>query len=110
MMREFIAEHRARFRVLPICRVLSEHGWKIAPRTFYAWQKRPPSKRALWDKVIYANTWTKTNNRPTPSPTGYTNTITAAATPPSTAHPSAASTTSRIHTPKGVAPWQDRIG
>lgn len=52
MMCEFIAEHRARFGVVPICRALSEHGWKIAPRTFYAWQKRPPSKRALWDTVI----------------------------------------------------------
>lgn len=52
MMCGFISEHRARFGVVPICRVLSEHGWKIAPRTFYAWQSRPPSKRALWDMVI----------------------------------------------------------
>ncbi len=52
MMCEFIAEHRARFGVVPICRVLSEHGPKIAPRTFYAWQKRPPSKRVLWDMVV----------------------------------------------------------
>lgn len=52
MMCEFIAEHRARFGVVPICRVLSEHGWKIAPRTFYAWQNRPPSNRALWDMTI----------------------------------------------------------
>jgi putative transposase len=49
---EFIAEHRARFGVAPICRVLSEHGCKIAPRTFYAWQARPPSKRALWDMTV----------------------------------------------------------
>ena len=33
-------------------RVLSEHGWKIAPRTFYAWRKRPPSQRALWEMTI----------------------------------------------------------
>lgn len=52
MMCEFIAEHKARFGVVPICRVLSEHGWAIAPRTFYAWLKRPPSKRALWDITI----------------------------------------------------------
>ena len=52
MICEFIAEHRARFGVVPICRVLSEHGWQIALRTFYAWQKRPPSQRALWDTVI----------------------------------------------------------
>jgi hypothetical protein len=32
--------------------VLSEHGCMIAPRTFYAWLSRPPSKRALWDLVI----------------------------------------------------------
>ena len=24
----------------------------IAPRTFYAWVKRAPSKRALWDAAI----------------------------------------------------------
>jgi hypothetical protein len=32
--------------------VLSEHGCRIAPRTFYAWVKRPLSSRALWDIVI----------------------------------------------------------
>ncbi|OHT76872.1 transposase, partial [Mycobacterium syngnathidarum] len=32
--------------------MLSEHGVKIAPRTFYAWLARPPSARALWDTVI----------------------------------------------------------
>ncbi len=52
MICAFIAEHRARFGVVPICRVLSEHGCQIAPRTFYAWLSRPPSKRALWDVVI----------------------------------------------------------
>jgi putative transposase len=48
----FIAEHRARFGVAPICRVLTEHGCPIAPRTFHAWVRRAPSKRALWDTVI----------------------------------------------------------
>jgi putative transposase len=48
----FIAEHRARFGVAAICRVLTAHGCKIAPRTFYAWAARPPSKRALWDTAI----------------------------------------------------------
>ena len=52
MICAFIAEHRARFGVAPICRVLSEHGCQIAPRTFYAWVKRAPSKRALSDLVI----------------------------------------------------------
>ena len=32
--------------------MLSEHGVPIAPRTFYAWAKRAPSKRALWDATI----------------------------------------------------------
>ena len=52
MICAFIAEHRARFGVASICRVLSEHGCRIAPRTFYAWVKRPLSARALWDMVI----------------------------------------------------------
>lgn len=51
-MCEFIAEHRTRFGVAPVCAMLSEHGWKIAPRTFYAWFSRAPSKRALWDIAI----------------------------------------------------------
>ncbi len=49
---EFIAAHRDRFGVAPICRVLTEHDAKIAPRTFYAWAARPPSKRGLWDATI----------------------------------------------------------
>ncbi len=32
--------------------MLTEHGVPIAPRTFYAWAKRAPSKRALWDATI----------------------------------------------------------
>ena len=52
MICTFIAEHRARFGVVPICRVLTEHGCAIAPRTFYAWLNREPSKRALWDMTI----------------------------------------------------------
>jgi len=48
----FIAEHRGRFGVAPICRALSAHGCQIAPRTYWAWAKRAPSKRALSDLVI----------------------------------------------------------
>jgi putative transposase len=48
----FVAEHKARFGVAPICRVLTQHGCPIAPRTFYAWASRAPSKRDLWDTVI----------------------------------------------------------
>ncbi len=40
--------NRDRFGVAPICRVLTEHGAPIAPRTFHAWAARAPSKRALW--------------------------------------------------------------
>jgi putative transposase len=32
--------------------VLTEHGVKIAPRTFHAWVARAPSKRSLWDATI----------------------------------------------------------
>jgi putative transposase len=48
----FIAEHKARFGVAPICRALSAHGCKIAPRTYYAWAVRAPSKRTLWDTTV----------------------------------------------------------
>lgn len=52
MICEFIAGHRDRFGVAPICRALSVHGIQIAPRTFYSWAARPPSKRALSDIAI----------------------------------------------------------
>lgn len=45
----FIEENRGRFGVEPICRVLTEHGCKIAPSTYYAARKRTPSARALRD-------------------------------------------------------------
>jgi len=45
----FIDAHRERFGVEPICRVLSEHGCKIAPSTYYAAKSRPPSARAVRD-------------------------------------------------------------
>lgn len=32
--------------------MLTEHGVKIAPRTFHAWASRAPSKRSLWDAVV----------------------------------------------------------
>jgi putative transposase len=48
----FIAEHKARFGVAPICAALSAHGCLIAPRTYYAWAVRAPSKRALWDMAV----------------------------------------------------------
>ncbi len=42
-------DHRDRFGVAPICRVLTEHGVKIAPSGYYAFKQRPPSKRELRD-------------------------------------------------------------
>ncbi len=45
----FIDAHRHRFGVEPICRVLTEHGCKIAPSTYYASKTRLPSRRALAD-------------------------------------------------------------
>ncbi len=52
MICEFIADHKSRFGVVPICAVLSERDCKIAPSTFYAWAKRPPSRRELWDVAV----------------------------------------------------------
>ena len=45
----FIDEVRDRFGVEPICRVLTEHGVKIAPSGYYGFRKRAPSARALRD-------------------------------------------------------------
>lgn len=50
----FIDEHREVFGVEPICTVLSEHGVKIAPSTYYEARSRRPSKRALRDAEIIA--------------------------------------------------------
>jgi len=50
----FIDEHRERFGVEPICRVLTEHGCKIAPNTYWVANKRPPSQRAVRDAVLAA--------------------------------------------------------
>jgi putative transposase len=49
---EFIAGHRDRFGVAPICRALECLGIQIAPNTFHKWRARGPSKRALWDATI----------------------------------------------------------
>ena len=52
MVVEFIDAHRDRFGVQPICRVLTEHGYKIAPSTYYAHRARPPSARAISDVAL----------------------------------------------------------
>lgn len=48
----FIDAHRDRFGVEPICRVLSEHGCKIAPNTYWCHKKRPPSARSIRDEYL----------------------------------------------------------
>jgi hypothetical protein len=48
----FIDAHRERFGVEPICRVLTEHGCKFAPNTYWVARKRPPSKRACRDAEL----------------------------------------------------------
>jgi putative transposase len=48
----YIDVHRDRFGVEPICRVLTEHGCKIAPNTYWVAKKRPPSARAIRDEVL----------------------------------------------------------
>jgi putative transposase len=42
------------FGVEPICRVLTEHGMRIAPSTYYAARSRPPSPRAMRDEWLKA--------------------------------------------------------
>jgi putative transposase len=48
----FIDEVRDRFGVEPICRVLTEHGVKIAPSGYYAFKARPISARAARDAEL----------------------------------------------------------
>jgi putative transposase len=51
----FIDAHRDRFGgVAPICRVLAQHGVKIAPRTYYAAKTRAPSARSVRDAQLVA--------------------------------------------------------
>jgi putative transposase len=48
----FIDEHRCRFGVEPICRVLTEHGCKIAPNTYWVSKKRARSARSVRDEQL----------------------------------------------------------
>lgn len=52
MIVDYIDAHRDEFGVEPICRVLSEHGCQIAPSTYYARKRRPPSAGATGDAVM----------------------------------------------------------
>ncbi len=48
----FIDCNQARFGVEPMCRVLNEHGVRIAPSTYYAHKTRAPSARVVRDAVV----------------------------------------------------------
>jgi putative transposase len=48
----FIDACKDRFGVQPICSVLTGHGWKIAPSTYYAAKARQASARALRDERL----------------------------------------------------------
>jgi putative transposase len=48
----FIAEHKEEFGVAPICRALRLYDIKIAPRTYFAWLGRGPSRRELWEATL----------------------------------------------------------
>ena len=48
----FIDRHRVWLGVEPTCRALAALGVQIAPSTFYAGLKRPPSRRALRDEQV----------------------------------------------------------
>jgi len=50
----FISEHKDRFGVEPICRVLTQHGCQIAPSTYYDAVRRGPSARAARDEQLKA--------------------------------------------------------
>jgi putative transposase len=49
-----ISEHKSRFGVEPICRVLTQHGCQVAPSTYYDAARRAPSARARRDELVKA--------------------------------------------------------
>ena len=49
---KFIKDHKHMFGVEPICRVLSQHGWLIAPSTYYDAVRRSPSARSRRDEQL----------------------------------------------------------
>jgi len=51
----FISEHKNRFGVEPICRVLTQHGAAIAPSTYYDAARRRPSARTVRDEQLKAS-------------------------------------------------------
>jgi putative transposase len=49
---DYIESHRDRFGVEPICTVLSEHGLKIAPSTYYERRRQPVTDAQLEDAYL----------------------------------------------------------
>ena len=56
-MTAFIDMNKDVFGVEPICAVLSEHGVKIAPSTYYSAKTRAPSARAVRDTGLGEEIW-----------------------------------------------------
>ena len=54
MIVQFIIDHKSRWGVEPICRVLSENQCKIAPSTYYDAVRRPASLRAVRHEFLGA--------------------------------------------------------
>lgn len=52
MIVAYIDAYRASFGVEPICRVLRQHDYQIAPSTYYAFKTRPPSARRRSDERL----------------------------------------------------------
>ncbi len=52
MIVDYIGAYRARFGVEPICTVLSEHGVKIAPSTYYERRRRPVTDAELEEAYL----------------------------------------------------------
>lgn len=55
MLVDYIDQHRDRFGVEPICRVLKDAGVQIAPSTYYAARTRAPSARSVRDARLVAD-------------------------------------------------------
>jgi putative transposase len=51
----FINDHKGVYGVEPICRVITEHGMKIASSTYYDAAGRRPSARAVRDEQLQAD-------------------------------------------------------
>ncbi|OZD11051.1 hypothetical protein CH253_04960 [Rhodococcus sp. 06-156-3C] len=50
---QFIDQMRAlNYRIESICRVLTEHGVQVAPRTYCNWKSAPPSARTISDAYL----------------------------------------------------------